>query len=74
MGHLSHDLGSELCKAWGIEPNECKRLEIVFDAEDRIPYVLVTLRLNEQVIKTLLQLELRKVIPNDILRVSMDGK
>jgi hypothetical protein len=74
MGNLTHDLGSQLCKAWGIEPNECKRIEVVFDAERPIPFAIITMRLNEEVIRTLLQLELRKVTTNDVLRVSMDGQ
>jgi hypothetical protein len=74
MGNLTHDLGSQLCTAWGIEPNECKRIEVVFDAERPIPFAIITMRLNEEVIRTLLQLQLRKDNAGDILRISMDGQ
>lgn len=56
---LSHDLGAELCKSWGINPNECKRINIIFDATERVPYAYLTLYLNEQTINTLLKLHVR---------------
>ena len=46
-------LGTELCKAWGIDSQDCTRIEVIFDASDGLPYACIHVLLNEQVIKTL---------------------
>lgn len=55
-GDIWPRVNAEICKAWGLNPNEVRTVTITFSASSK-PQATVIMALNEKVMEIVMQLE-----------------